>query len=563
MTSGEQQHTNSASFSVHPHRTEGTPAMTAAAASASAAIYVRRSAADAAGSERSGRSLAQQEAEARDLAHRLGLEVVAVYAEREGTGASARSRKARPQWLAALRDLDEGTTFRTLIVWALDRADRRGAVEVGRLLDAHADGSRRIVGVDGTDTGDPRRRLETIIRAEMARDEAERLAVRVSRAKRFARSEGRWLGGRPPLGLRVEGGQLTRDPETYPVARRIAEALLKGSSLWRVAQDLNADGVPSPRGGAWAVGTVAQLVKAPSFAGLQSVRRRTASGGWAATGEVYMENGEPVSVGEGVITPAERSRILAALDSRSVETGRRNAVGDAARRGRREVRSLLGDVLRCGTCGGRVAQSGTADRRSYRCAAMARGKGCAGFTAPTSGTDEAIVTALLHRLVSLEPGDGLLEEVGHRWTARVAPEAVAQQEEARAALAAAEADLARVRDLVAAGTFDLEDAAAVMPRLRERVNAARANLSAVPAVVADVTPLLDLAQSRPAWDSLPLEERRALVGLAVEEVHVSPAKGRGYRFSARDRLNVKWTDGTTTRGADAWPDVSFHLDAVA
>ncbi len=192
---------------------------------------------------------------------------------------------------------------------------------------------------------------------------------------------------------------------------------------------------------------------------------------------------------------------------------------------------------------------------------MARGKSCEGFTAPVVGTDEVITAALLSRLASLtpgadvnmEPGSSLLDEVGHRWLARVAPEAVAEQTSTREAVAAAQADLDRVRGLLADGTFTVEDAASVMPRLRARLAAAQARAAVVPSAVADVSPLLDLTRSRPAWDSLPVEERRALLALAVAEVRVAPARGRGRRFVARDRLAITWTDGTTTTGSDAWP----------
>ena len=220
-----------------------------------AAIYVRRSHKDAEDSPHHNRSLSEQEDECRDLAARAGLAVVRIYPEREGTGASRRSRKARPQWDQALADLDDGCDFRTLIVWALDRADRRGAAQVAALLDKHEETGRRILGADGTDTADPQRRLEIIIRAEMAREEAEHIGDRVARTKRYRRQEGRWLGGRPPYGLRVVGGNVEPDPLTFPVARRIADELLAGETLWAVVGRLNAEGIPGPRIPTWRVPT--------------------------------------------------------------------------------------------------------------------------------------------------------------------------------------------------------------------------------------------------------------------------------------------------------------------
>lgn len=511
------------------------------------ALYLRRSHKNAEGDARNGRSLAEQETELRDLASRLGLTVVEVYVEREGTGASRYSLKARPRWARALDDLRVGDQFRTLLVWALDRADRRGAVEIGKLLDEHADGSRRIVGADGTDTGDQRRRLELIIRAELAREEVDNLSRRVSRAKKYRRAEGIWLGGRPPHGLRVVDGKLAHDPETYPVARRIADELLAGGTLWAVVKHLNDDGVPSPRGGTWGVGSVSAMLRSPGFAGLQSIREKTPSGRWQYIAEVYRdERGQAVSVGEGVITPGERARILRALEERSAALVRDGAFG---RRGDRRSGTLLGEVMVCPECGGRTAQSGATGKKVYRCGGYGNGKTCGGFSAPMAETDEAISLAFLARLAALEPGDPLLEAVADAWVARVAPDDIAAREAAQDALDAARADLARIRRLVASGAFTDEDAAEVMPEARAKVAAAERALAAIPLPEADISPLLDMAQSVPAFFDLPERERRALLGLTIAKVEASRAGTRGVRFKPAERLLITWADGTTSRPA--------------
>ncbi|PWU44488.1 hypothetical protein DLJ46_25710 [Micromonospora globispora] len=517
-----------------------------------AALYLRRSHKNADGDARNGRSLAEQESELRDLAARLGLFVTEVYVEREGTGASRYSLKARPQWMRALAELRAGDHFRTLLVWALDRADRRGAVEIGRILDEHADGSRRIVGVDGTDTADSRRRLEHIIRAELAREEVENLSRRVSRAKRFRRAEGRWLGGAAPYGLRIVDGHLEHDPETYPTARRIADELLAGRTIWQTVKRLNDDGVPSPRGKSWGVGTVSTLVRSPAWAGLQGIREKTASGRWRHIAEPFRdERGQTVSVGEGVITPGERARILQTIGDRSATLAEG---GRFVRRGDRRSAALLADVLRCADCGGRTAQSGAAGKKVYRCGTYGNGRACDGFTAPTAESDEAVSIAFLGRLATLEAGDPLLEAVADAWVARVAPDDIAAREAAQDALDAARADLARVRRLVAAGTFDEADATAVMPELRANVAAAEAALARIPVPDADISPLLDLAQSVPAFFDLPEHERRGLIALAITNVEASRARSRGVRFDPTDRLLITWADGTTSRPSPARVD---------
>ncbi|MEV4540268.1 recombinase family protein [Micromonospora echinaurantiaca] len=512
-----------------------------------AALYLRRSHKNTEGDARNGRSLAEQETELRDLAARLGVAVVEVYVEREGTGASRYSLKARPKWKRALDDLRVGDRFRTVLVWALDRADRRGAVEVGKLLDEHADGSRRIVGADGTDTGDPRRRLELIIRAELAREEVESLSRRVSRAKKYRRAEGAWLGGAAPHGLRIVDGKLAHHPATYPVARRIADELLAGSTIWAVTKRLNDEGVPSPRGKTWGVGSISAMVRSPGFAGLQSIREKTPSGRWRHTAEVFRdEQGQTVSVGEGVITPGERARILRSLEERAAvvaETGR------FVRRGERRTGALLGEVLRCVGCGARTVQSGAVGKKVYRCGAYGNGKGCAGFTAPTADTDNAVSLAFLARLAALEPGDPLLEAVADAWVARVAPADIAARDAAQDALDAARADLARIRRLVASGAFTEEDAAEVMPEARAKVAAAEQSLTAIPLPDADISPLLDMTQSMPAFFDLPEVERRPLLGLAIAKVEASPAGRRGVRYRPEERLLITWADGSTSRPA--------------
>ncbi|MEV6366220.1 recombinase family protein [Micromonospora musae] len=512
-----------------------------------AALYLRRSHKHADGDARNGRSLAEQETELRDLAARLGLAVVEVYVEREGTGASRYSLKARPKWTKALDDLRVGDRFRTALVWAIDRADRRGAVEVGKLLDEHADGSRRIVGADGTDTGDPRRRLELIIRAELAREEVDNLSRRVSRAKKYRRAEGAWLGGSAPHGLRIADGKLAHDPDTYPVARRIADELLGGSTLWAVAKLLNDEGVPSPRGKTWGVGTISTMVRSPGFAGLQSIRERTPSGRWRNIADVFRdEQGQTVSVGEGVITPGERARILRALEERSAVVAE---AGRFVRRGDRRSGALLGELMRCPTCGARTAQSGATGKKVYRCGTYGNGRACSGFTAPTVETDDAVSIAFLGRLATLEPGDPLLEVVADAWVARVAPEDLAARDAAQDALDAARADLARIRRLVVSGAFTEEDAADVMPDARAKVAAAEAALAAIPLPDVDISPLLDMAQSMPAWFDLPEGERRALLGLAIARVEASPAGRRGVRFRPEERVVVTWADGSTSPAA--------------
>jgi DNA invertase Pin-like site-specific DNA recombinase len=535
------------------------------------ALYVRRS---SNGGNGSNRSLAEQEAEVRALATREGLTIVHVYAEKEGTGASRFSRKRRPQWDAALADLEAGDRFRSLVVFALDRADRRGADEMAKVIRRHAETGRRIIGVDGTDTGDPHRRMETIIRLEVAAEEVERLSSRITRTKRHRRAEGRWLGGRPPYGLAVEGGRLVRDPDTFPVARRIADALLADSTLWAVVRDLNREGVPAPVAGrllaaaaktedpaeaaaltakahaaTWQVASVAAMVKTPAWAGLQSIRKRTKSGGWAQIADVYRdpETGEPVSVGEGVVTRQERALILAALSSRTVE---RFQHGRTVRTGSRVsgAGSLLADVLRCETCGARPGLSGDNSHRSYRCGAAANGGArCKGYTAPLEALDGYVAARIRSRLAALEPepGEGwhpALLAAAKVWAGEASPEVRMERARLEGNLAEAREDDARVRSLALAGVLLPEEAAVERAKTQARIRTAEEALATVGGGEPDPGALLDAASTAEAWEALDAATRRRVVAAVVERVTVAKAAARGVRFKPEERVTITWRE---------------------
>lgn len=120
------------------------------------------------------------------------------------------------------------------------------------------------------------------------------------------------------------------------------------------------------------------------------------------------------------------------------------------------------------------------------------------------------------------------------------PASAVEREVAPAAADAIDGDLARARRLPVAGNLTEDDAAVELPRLRQQRAAAVADLAALPSVVLDVGPLLDLVQSRDAWDDLPDDERRELLPLAIDEVRVAPAAGRGVRFKPDERVAIDW-----------------------
>jgi DNA invertase Pin-like site-specific DNA recombinase len=159
-----------------------------------------------------------QERELREWAERLGLEVVAVYAD---TMSGARSDRAA---LAAVLTAAHRRAFDVLLVWALDRVSREGIGRmVGYVEQLLAAGIRVLSHQEPwLDTGGPVRELVLAIFAWVAKQERERIGERVRAGQTRARAQGVHIGRRPRL---VDVEEIRRRRLAGQGSRRIARAL--------------------------------------------------------------------------------------------------------------------------------------------------------------------------------------------------------------------------------------------------------------------------------------------------------------------------------------------------
>ena len=93
--------------------------------------------------EDDGKSVAAQERQLRTKAEQLGIDIIAVYKEEDGTSASSVTNHNRPQFDRCLADYKAGI-FAIIMVWDIDRWSRKGAAEVGLLLDLLAEESSKL-----------------------------------------------------------------------------------------------------------------------------------------------------------------------------------------------------------------------------------------------------------------------------------------------------------------------------------------------------------------------------------------------------------------------------------
>jgi site-specific DNA recombinase len=440
-----------------------------------------------------------------------------------------------------------------LIVPAVDRLSRRGMRHIGEMLDAvEAAGGRIIFVRELLDTSQPASRAIIAFLAEQARSEARNIAWRVETWHEGRRLKGLWATNHP-YGYLVIDGKLVPHPEQAPIVRRMVAEFMSGMSLVAIAKGLNADGIPSPAMSKAAAVRARgqQSTRAASLWGESSVSwvlRNPALVGWQRhNGRIVLgPDGEPVSFGEGILTPGEHARLLAELDRRSTIVRKSwgyHKVGTKTGGGR-PARYLLTAMARCASCN--HAMTGQPphgpNAANYRCGSMGHGRPCpARATVKMEDADAEVMRQLRTRLGAMEPDDPILDGIAERWRELMMPE-----DEGERAVLQSRLDSVRGRivDLEEAryvrGEFATSDDVARWDGLMARLKAQRA------AVLEDLDALgpppdFDLATLRAtyqgeAWEAATLAQRRRLLQVAVARIIVAPAYRR--QVPAKDRIRV-------------------------
>lgn len=78
------------------------------------------------------------------------------------------------------------------------------------------------------------------------------------------RSTGGYAAGRPPYGLRADGGALVAAPEEENAVKLAKRLRKKGMSYRQIAERLHAEGLNPRSGGRWHPPMVSRLVNGPS-----------------------------------------------------------------------------------------------------------------------------------------------------------------------------------------------------------------------------------------------------------------------------------------------------------
>jgi len=218
-------------------------------------------------------STEDQRLENRRFCESAGAVVVGEFSD-PGRSASRYAKQSREDYLAMVKGIESGACD-VLVIWEASRAYRstRAYLDLRDLCEKKG----VLICYNGRvyNMRDRQDRFTTGFDALRAEDEAEQIRERVLRTTRLNAERGR-PHGRIPYGYRREYDQETGAllqqvicEAEAAVIREAADRVLAGQSLWRIARDFDARGIPAPGGDGyeWTMLSVRGILMRPSNAG--------------------------------------------------------------------------------------------------------------------------------------------------------------------------------------------------------------------------------------------------------------------------------------------------------
>lgn len=474
-------------------------------------------------------SLEDQLRNCRAYCARMGWPAPVAYSDAAVSG----SRMDREGYQHLLADAHR---FDVLLVDDLSRFGRDSAeltMTIRRLKFAGV----RLIGVsDGVDTERKSHKADVGLRGLMSEMYLDDLADKVHRGLTGRALSGASAGGLP-YGYRITTvGQRAIDDEQAAVVRRIFADYIAGVSPRDIVSHLNAERVPSSRGGKWYVSAVYPdrkrgigILANPIYAGRQ-IWNRSHFVKHPDTGRRLRKERPP---SEWVITEHPELAIVTtevweAAQGRARAKSHRNPESHAKGGGPgRPMRRLLSGILRCGECGGPMV---SIDRYRYGCSVWKdRGESACPGTArvPRESAERALIAGVQREL--------LTETAFQRFSAAVTAElkrAAPDADGAKRRLADATKAHENIMAAIRAGILTPSTRAELM-KVEGDVEAAKAELASVKAF----QPAQILPRARETWRRLVIslaevtdtvESRDALRELIGESVVVTKRNGAIY-----------------------------------
>lgn len=468
---------------------------------AAGAIYVRISE----DREGAGLGVKRQEADCRDLAARLGVEVSEVFEDNDLSAYQRGVRRPpRPEFDRMMSAVATGR-FGAILVWHTDRLYREPR-ELEDIIDTlHPLGIPVFQVTAGElDLASPSGRMAARIFGAVAKHESEHKSERIRRKARELAEAGKiGGGGSRPYGYLSD--RLTVREEEAVVVRELAQRVLAGEALRAIVRDLNLRKVGTVSGRAWT--TI-------------GLRRMLTSGRIAGWREHHRE-----LIAKAVWAPIIDRPTLDRLRTLLLDPGRRLTTGPVVR-----AYLLGGGMARCGRCGEplRSAPRGDGTRR-YACRKMPSMVGCGRTVVIADPLEEMVRDAVLDRLDSPQMLAAI--EAHERQTAQAVDLDTLHADEQALESAA--------RDHYVERVIGRSEYLAARDALQGRIDAARGRLARTNGS-GHARALAGFgAKLRAAWEAESFDWRREIVTTVVDSVTIGPGR-IGWNHFDPSRVTIAW-----------------------
>lgn len=495
------------------------------------------------------RSIEDQIAACRARAETEGWSILGEYHDRAISGAAGIDESQRPGLAAMLSRVERGGIDQ-ILTESTDRIARhQGDAFAVRELIEHA-GARLFTLMDGV-VDDITGTIKSLLDSRTRKD----LAQRVRRGHRGNLAQGRAASGiafgyRRVIKLDAKGepirGLREIDPENAAVVERIFRDYADGRSARQIAGDLNAKGIPAPRGGIWRASTIAGhrkdsfgILSNPIYVG-KLLYGRTETVTDPRTRKRSMRKGTgQIVTGEAahlrIIDDAIWQQVQDQLEARSSGPTHRQ----------RRPRHLLSRLGQCGVCGG----SWIITRDSYfGCSSVVESNACTNRRLIKKDEyEQRVLAELRDQMLAADVVEAYLEEYREEHN-RQAREAARERVQLERRLAETERKVANLVAAIAGGGSEFEEIRGALSTAKDEAAATRqrlADLAALPAIA--LHPGL-ANQYRKAIEQLHQE-------LAVDETRKEAAPKLRKLIA---RIVVTPSDGK--RGVDL--EVIRHIDEV-
>lgn len=340
-------------------------------------------------------SLEDQLRNCREFAARQGWPAPEPFTDAAISGSHAQ----RPSYRTLLARAHE---FDIILVDDLSRLSRDSA-EVTRIMREFKFARVRLIAIgDGLDTAREDAKLNAGLRGLMGELYVDDLAKKTHRGLTGRAIDGASAGG-IAYGYRVtETGQRAIREDHAKVVRRIFDEYIAGRSPRKIVEDLNRDGIPSPKGGTWAASAVRAdrkrsigVLANPIYIGRQ-VWNRSHFERHPENRKRRIRQERPES--EWIVRELPH---LAIVDQATWDAAQRRILGKAlaSRAGKgRPNKNLLSGLLRCPECGGPFV---TIDATAYGCSRRKEGGACANkMRIPMRAAEDCLLAGIRGQLMT-------------------------------------------------------------------------------------------------------------------------------------------------------------------